>query len=629
MWGADRRDALSGTKTRPDLTLTLTYISVTSLLLGNGCTRVDIHGACYILPACAPAQDGGLPSTRPIMTNPRPDFLSLQPGAFAPDDADQSPIQQHLDTLYAEFTQPRFSASIRRPRTSILVQDAHAVESEVDLRALDYVSEYDAHLMCPICHVPFVDPVVLDCDHTFCNLCFDEYREGAENSPRTQCPTCRAYLLARPHKASRLIVNMCNDIKVRCPNEDCDAVHVRGCVEQHATKECQEYQMDCPGSDCDKKVKRKNFVSDTCIHSSHIECDCGAVIELGRGEWLRHKDEDCPTTGVKCDYCSMRIPVKDYLAGRSTHDCSAESTRIRCPGYDYGCTEGTIFVTQEDLEYHSQACPLARLAPTLKKQSELLQSLTDQLTLTKVRNEVLETSLDKITDLLNTRVLPSLPSHPHSRSASPAPSSLSIEEIPRHTEASHPHPLSLPAHLRPLTPNPQTQHSNINELDILNLHTHLSDSITNLSTQLLTIQNNLADLDARQSMMVMNETLRLKEDLAQQGAGLFSTRAQVQWLLNRERERMQQMAAHAAASQQQQQAAGATPTPGHSGAMEPRPPGLARGRSSNIGFGEGSSSTRSSFSNGTNTSEGVSVSPRVAPRAGGRRLSGSQERVKL
>ncbi|ETN45194.1 uncharacterized protein HMPREF1541_10071 [Cyphellophora europaea CBS 101466] len=571
------------------------------------------------------------------MTHPRPEFLSLQPGAFASDDnTNQSPIQPHLDTLFAEFSRsrhrltppPRSPAALRRPRTTIPVQDVQAVDHKVDLRALDYVSDYDSHLMCPICHVPFVDPVVLDCDHTFCNLCFEEYRDGAENSPRTQCPTCRAYLLSQPHKASRLIVNMCNDIKVRCPNEDCDTVHSRGCIEQHATKDCPEYLLDCPGSDCSKVVKRKNFVPEQCIHSSHIECDCGAVIELGRGEWLRHKDEDCPTTGVKCDVCSERISVKDYLAGRDTHVCSAENSALRCPGYEYGCVTNPVFGTSEDLEYHTQTCPLARLAPHLKKQSSLLQSLTDQLTLTKVRNEVLETSLDKITDLLNTRILPSIPSQAPTRAPSPTPSSLSIEEIPRHSDP----PLALPAHLRPLTPNPPATgpsgHPHLNELDILNLHTHLSDSMTNLSTQLLTVQNNLADLDARTSMMVMNETLRLKEDLAQQGAGLFSTRAQVQWLLNRERERMQMAHAHAqsAASQSQTQGQGPGSSSGGAGGPAERP-GFARGRSSNIGLGEGSSSARSSFSHGTGDS--VSVSPRVAPRAGGRRLSGSQERVKL
>jgi hypothetical protein len=550
-----------------------------------------------------------------------PDLFSLSDVNGQAHQAERSPIQPHLDTLFAEFTRsrsrrspsPSLAASSRRLRTSIHLREPPQVKSEVDLRALDYVSDYDSHLMCPICHVPFVDPMVLDCDHTFCAVCFDEYCQGADNSPRDQCPTCRAYLLARPRKASRLITNMCNDIKVRCPNEDCDTIHARGCIEQHVTKDCPDFLMSCPGKNCDKKVKRKNHVPDQCIHTSHIECDCGAVIELGRGEWLKHKDEDCPNTGMKCETCSERITVKDYLAGHANHVCGSETTTLHCPGHEYGCDQDVIYSTDEELQFHTLTCPIARMAPHLKKQTQLIQSLNDQLSLAKVRNEVLETGLDKINDLVNTRVLPSLPIH--SRASSPSPSSLSIEDIPRgHPPAS----LTLPAHLRPLTPNPpHAANQQYSELDILNLHTHLSDSITNLSTQMLTLENNLADMDARISMMVLNETFRIKEDLAQQGAGLFSTRAQVQWLLNRERERMQM--AYSSAQQQ----------PG----LETRP-GLARGRSSVDGLGEGSGSARSSFSNAGPEASGSSAtapSPGMGPRGvgGGRRLSGSQERVKL
>lgn len=559
-----------------------------------------------------------------MATPPHPDFLSLDSDTLdGSTDPIHIPLQRHLDTLFAEFdrSRPRLSPPLRTPAASHphlpapSMRDV-AAEPQVDLRALDYVSEYDSHLMCPICHVPFVDPVVLDCDHTFCRLCLDEYQEGANNSPRNTCPSCRTLLLARPHKASRLIVNMCNDIKVRCPNDDCEAVHPRGCIEQHAVKDCPEYQQNCPESTCEKKVKRKNFVPDQCIHSSHIECDCGAVIELGRGEWLKHKDEACPTTGVKCDLCEERISVKDYLAGRNAHICRSDTITLRCPGVPYGCSNTNPFSTPEELEFHTLTCPIALLTPHLKKQSDQLQSLTDQLTLTKVRNEVLETGLDKINDILTSRVLPNIPSHTPSRAPSPTPSSLSIEEIPRPPHQTNPYTL----------PAPQPT-----DFDILNLHTHLSDNITTLSTQLLTLQNNLADLDARTSMMLMNETLRIKEDLAQQGAGLFSTRAQVQWLLNRERERM--VIAH----QQQQTQTQSQAQAQHIGSERP---GLARGRSSNVGGGVGaaaaagegsSSSARSSFSTGNaaGLEEGalLGTSPRLRPL--GRRLSGSQERVKL
>ena len=155
------------------------------------------------------------------MTTRQPEFLSLNADNFElGQDTPPSPIQSHLDTLFAEFTRSRRRLSQSRSRspspstelrtsTRLRVPTILKENSKVDLRALDYVSDYDSHLMCPICHVPFVEPVVLDCDHTFCTACFEEYRDGTNHSDRSQCPTCRAYLLAPPQKASRLIVNMC------------------------------------------------------------------------------------------------------------------------------------------------------------------------------------------------------------------------------------------------------------------------------------------------------------------------------------------------------------------------------------------------------------------------------------
>jgi hypothetical protein len=536
------------------------------------------------------------------MSATRRDFLSLDQDNASDDDGNPGPIQAHLDTLFAQFSRRRRSLSpsdrirIDSPDQDILPISDDEEEGKVDLRALDYVSEYDSHLMCPICHVPFVDPVVLDCDHTFCTSCFKEYRTGASHSERSQCPTCRAYLLSRPHKASRLISNMCHDLRVRCPNEGCKEVVARGVIEQHVTKQCPETRLGCPGKTCDKMVKRKNFVPNQCIHSSHIECDCGAIIELGRGEWLKHKDEDCPATVVVCEHCEERISAKDYHAMQKTHICKPENALQECPGAEFGCTDD---LANTDVETHIKSCPLARLAPALKKQASLLQSMTDQLTMVKIRNDVLESGIDKINIMINEHILPNLID-------APLPSNFGeedddIEEIPRQPPSPPPGPpttLSLPAHLRPLTPT---------NADLLSLHSNLQDNISNLSNQVLTLQTALSELDARTSMTMMNETLRLKEDLAHQSAGLFSTRSQVQWLLQRERERMvhgQQMhQQHMAMRQQQQQERGRRGQPQPQPESQDAAMGTSPGTAS-VGM-SASMSARSSVS--TDAGDGVTL----------------------
>ena len=518
------------------------------------------------------------------------------------------PIQSQFDTLFAEFARSR--PRISPPRSPVAISQRpylKALEMEsrsVDLRALECITDYDSHLMCPICHVPFVDPVVLDCDHTFCSSCLEEYQAGGQDGLRNRCPTCRAFLLSAAHKASRLIVNMCNEIKVKCPNEDCEDVVARGYIEQHATKECPHQWLECPDSVCGKKVKRRNYVPEQCIHSSHIECDCGAVIELGKGEWLRHKDQDCPNTGVKCKECSQRISTRDYLNGVTGHICNQEHI---CAGIEYGCTD---YVHPDDMVAHKETCPFARMAPYLRKQSQLLQSLQEQLAMVKVRNEVLETGFDKINDLVTDRVLP----HVDDAERSP-PVESDIEEIEReHIPSATLHRnLLMPAHLRALTPSPDLTTSNITQTQrhLLALHESLRVTVGNLENDITVMANNITDLDARSSMQIMNETLRIKEELAHTNAALFSTRSQVQWLLNRER------------IGQQQQAMGMR---GRTPSVQPQPTQLAPSARTSVSAGTDNSGQRSSSER--QPSPGfVASSPNFRPQM--RRLSGSQERVKL
>lgn len=60
---------------------------------------------------------------------------------------------------------------------------------------------------------------------------------------------------------------------------------------------------------------------------------------------------------------------------------------------------------------------------------------------------------------------------------------------------------------------------------LLSLHESLREEVGQLS-------NAITDLDARASMALMNECLRLKEDMAHTNAAVGSIRMQVQWLLN-------------------------------------------------------------------------------------------------
>jgi hypothetical protein len=60
---------------------------------------------------------------------------------------------------------------------------------------------------------------------------------------------------------------------------------------------------------------------------------------------------------------------------------------------------------------------------------------------------------------------------------------------------------------------------------LLSLHESLREEVAQLS-------HAITDLDTRASMAIMNECLRLKEDMAHTNAAVNSVRMQVQWLMN-------------------------------------------------------------------------------------------------
>lgn len=75
------------------------------------------------------------------------------------------------------------------------------------------------------------------------------------------------------------------------------------------------------------------------------------------------------------------------------------------------------------------------------------------------------------------------------------------------------------------TPETSGEQQNNATTYLLAVHESLRDEITNLS-------HAITDLDARASMAIMNECLRIKEDMAHTNAAVNSVRMQVQWLMN-------------------------------------------------------------------------------------------------
>ncbi|GAD91742.1 TRAF-like signal transducer, putative [Paecilomyces variotii No. 5] len=368
-----------------------------------------------------------------------------------------------------------------------------SMDELVDLRALEYVSSYDAHLMCPICHCPFIRPVRLQCDHVFCQTCLNSAMNAIDVSPEDfTCPTCRAPTKDIFMNVPRLLINMCDDILVKCPYSEggCSEIVPRGHVQSHVDKYCEYKLVECPSLTCDKKTRKKNMSPDhRCMHTIHRcdQCEEG-VMEQDLEE---HVSELCPSLRTNCPDCHASI----FRNALQEHIDSCPEAIHPCAAAKYGCP---VKLKRADLGVHEQSCPLITMGPYFEAQNSRMDSMDMTIKHLKQRNEILEDGIANIQSTLveATRAPRETRTRSSARERSGSPSS---QEIPSSTAVDRSSNLS----------------SSTATTYLLSLHESLRDEVSQLS-------HAITDLDARASMAIMNESLRIKEDMAHTNAALNS-----------------------------------------------------------------------------------------------------------
>ena len=155
----------------------------------------------------------------------------------------------------------------------------------VDLRNLDYVPGYDEEYMCPICHLPLLEPTAVDCGHIFCTDCLDEAFKYSEEDPIAigykRCPACRALVPARgsQHGIPKLLFRVLDKVLVKCPIQGCTETITRGSLSHHVRNDCEHALVKCPMYYCTYGTKRKILNPERCLHHL-IKCeDCNEDIE--------------------------------------------------------------------------------------------------------------------------------------------------------------------------------------------------------------------------------------------------------------------------------------------------------------------------------------------------------------
>ena len=356
-----------------------------------------------------------------------------------------------------------------------IVEPGPPVPYHVDLRELEYVQIYDPNLMCAICHCPFVAPVKLDCDHVFCQDCVTQ--AFVHNN---SCPTCRKRTVPRkPTAVPKLIDRMLDELVVKCP------LHLRGCsktmkrgdAQVHVDQYCGHAEVNCPWVRCTLKARRMDIGKTWCRHTPLSCRDCHkAVIER---DLEQHREEACEKRKILCPGCKSQVLFKKF----KEHATLCPEAVYPCEAAQYGCD---FIAKRAFLNLHLTTCPLAKLTPFLRQQKARLDSHEAALTHLQQRNSMLEASLTNLQGLLS-------------------------ENLPDT-------PLSSPT-------QPGTAPFDAVVGDLLSLHGSIRNEVARVSAS-------VAELDAKATMMVMNESLRNKDEMAVTNATLSSMRLQMHFLMS-------------------------------------------------------------------------------------------------
>lgn len=360
----------------------------------------------------------------------------------------------------------------------------------INLRALTYAGTVDENLMCSICRCPLIDPITTSCDHTFCLECIEE--SLLHNST---CPIDRSKLDAKSTlrgRSPKIIRNQLDSLKAHCPC--CDIAIARSMLENHMEKYCPESLMRCPGRNtemgCEHPIKRK-FSSEGCLHY-HTACpDCQE--RLFRIDLDSHREETCAKRMGNCTKCGIDI-LRCKQAEHQEKTCP--EMIIPCQWACYGCQHET---KRMGLPLHNDECSFRFVGPMatmLQKELVELRSEVRTLTETNQHQERRIKFLEK-----GERA-----SKDFCRPIDYADMSMSPQAL---------------VHL----PEPSTQEP------LSSGHEYLLGLLEALESNLSQQSASMTEMEAKQTTMLFNETIPMKNELAEIRSMQQTTSMHVRWLM--------------------------------------------------------------------------------------------------
>ncbi|KAF2496448.1 hypothetical protein BU16DRAFT_378048 [Lophium mytilinum] len=385
-------------------------------------------------------------------------------------------------------------------------------QAPLDIRLLEYVPKCDSNLVCLICQCPFDIPTMLACDHVFCRECLDHAFRVQDGSKR--CPTCRTHvdLKKEPIPVPRILFSMLEDLMVKCPNTKagCTWLNKRDGVQNHVDLYCGFSTVECPAGDCRFSVLQKDFHKG-CLHYT-VSCEL-CYTSIMKKDLEEHQRTTCAQRMIQCPHCEVEMLRLD-LKAHIKDVCQFAPTA--CPGAIVGCghTCDRRFVPD-----HAKTCSMATMAPFFHAQKTRLDEQEAAQKLLQRKVDILEGGFANISNIVYPTNASDDSSFPVTNPLDPNAAD-SLPETPdfRLPPASFPPPAASTNNPPPPPFDSSTHH-------LLSLHESLRDEVGRIA-------NDLASVEGRTHLLILNENQRAKEEMLHASAAINSLRTQVHWLLS-------------------------------------------------------------------------------------------------
>jgi hypothetical protein len=256
-------------------------------------------------------------------------------------------------------------------------------------------------------------------------------------------------------------------------------------IMHHVDKYCGFAWMDCPDKSCNGKVYKKD-VESGCLHYDTICPDCAETLQ--QIDMERHRRSECLERKTHCEKCNMEI----LRCREDEHEMECQEAEASCKWSMYGCLHKA---RRKELVDHAPYCDFRVMGPVVDSLKEEITRLRQEVQFLNEKDKAKERRIKFLeSDRASSTTALGYP--------------LDISSLPGGSSA--------PVEYAPFDSRDQ----------------YLLSLLESQETKVDQMSAGMTELEAKQTMMLFNETIPIKEQLAELRSAQGVLGMHVRWLMN-------------------------------------------------------------------------------------------------